>query len=224
MSFKVAIVLGILACSLSVLMCQEADDYWENFKNSNRKSYRSNEEVFRKKIFQRNMKFIADHNEAAAHGLESFTLDVNENADLTLEEFVQYKLGVKVENETLDDASEVRVASGLTQSSLPSAVDWRTSGCVAEVRNQGTCGSCWAYAAVTALESAVCRKTGTLTNLSEQQLVDCASGYGNYGCNGGLMDNAYKYIRANGITTRGTYPYIERVILNKSFKFDLASN
>ena len=68
------------------------------------------------------MKFIADHNEAAAHGLESFTLDVNENADLTLEEFVQYKLGVKVENETLDDASEVRVASGLTQSSLPSDV------------------------------------------------------------------------------------------------------
>ena len=158
------------------------------------------------------MKFIADHNTAAAKGLESFTLDVNENADLTLEEFVQYKLGVKVENSTLSESpDQVLLSSSLSQSALPATVDWRTSGCVAPIRNQGQCGGCWAFASVSALESAICRKTGKLTNLSEQQLIDCAQAYGNYGCNGGLMDNAYRYVKAYGLTTRATYPYTEQV-------------
>lgn len=81
------------------------------------------------------------------------------------------------------------------------------------IRDQGTCGSCWAFSAVSALESQIMRRTGRTFALSEQQLVDCAgTQFGNAGCNGGWMKNAYEYIKRNGITSNATYPYKDDVI------------
>ncbi|GMF23025.1 unnamed protein product [Phytophthora fragariaefolia] len=85
--------------------------------------------------------------------------------------------------------------------------DWTKSGCVAAVKSQGQCGSCWAFAAIAALESAVCLSGGPLTPLSEQQVLDCDTS--SYACQGGYPGDALEFIqRAGGVCTEDAYPYV----------------
>ncbi|KAL3669990.1 hypothetical protein V7S43_005361 [Phytophthora oleae] len=116
-------------------------------------------------------------------------------------------------------ASYQRGSDPLTANSLPVEVvsnstkppsadkDWTTSGCVVPVKNQGQCGSCWAFAAVAALESAICLSGQPLTPLSEQQLVDCDET--SYACQGGFPGDALTFIqRSGGVCTEKGYPYV----------------
>lgn len=97
---------------------------------------------------------------------------------------------------------------GRTAASTPLVgdVDWTTSGKVSAVKNQGGCGSCWAFSANAAIESAYLF-AGQPLNLSEQQLVDCSWGYGNQGCSGGWMDSAFQYVIDHGLVDSSVYPY-----------------
>jgi cathepsin H len=92
---------------------------------------------------------------------------------------------------------------------IPAHWDWRDLGIVSPVKNQAKCGSCWTFSTVGAMESHYIKKYGQFRNLSEQQLVDCAGDFDNYGCNGGLPSHAFEYIKYNGgLTTEDQYPYM----------------
>jgi len=105
------------------------------------------------------------------------------------------------------DLSLKTTQNSLPTNNLPASVDWRTKGAVTPVKDQGNCGFCWSFSATGAMESLAFIKGRGLPSFSEQQLVDCSGSYGNYGCNGGLMDSAFRYARDIGMTTEAAYPY-----------------
>jgi cathepsin L len=143
---------------------------------------------------------------------------MNEFGDLTAEEFGAIYNGYRMseDRELTDD-----VYTHDDKFELPTTVDWRTKGVVTGIKNQGQCGSCWAFSTTGSVEGATAIKSGKLVSESEQNLVDCSGSYGNYGCDGGLMDNAFKYIIGNnGIDTEASYPYTAR---DGSCKFNKAN-
>jgi len=95
----------------------------------------------------------------------------------------------------------------LTTKVVPPKIDWREKGVVTNVKNQGECGSCWAFSATEAIESEYSLKRNQLYNLSEQELVDCSGYLGNQGCDGGSMASAFQYVIQNGLCLNMSYPY-----------------
>nr|ACG38442.1 cysteine protease 1 precursor [Zea mays] len=159
------------------------------------------------RVFWDNLRFVDAHNERAAeHG---FRLGMNQFADLTNDEFRAAYLGARIPAaRRRGTAVGERYRHGGGAEELPESVDWREKGAVAPVKNQGQCGSCWAFSAVSSVESVNQIVTGEMVTLSEQELVECSTDGGNSGCNGGLMDAAFDFIIKNGgIDTEGDYPY-----------------
>jgi len=97
-------------------------------------------------------------------------------------------------------------------------VDWTTKGAVTKVKNQGSCGSCWAFSTTGSMEGAHFIKTGTLLSLSEQNLVDCSKK--NNGCGGGDMDLAFQYTETAPLESETDYPYKGREWFHKGCKYD----
>jgi len=93
----------------------------------------------------------------------------------------------------------------LDTTNLPDSVNWLAAGAVTPIKNQGQCGSCWAFSTVGSSEGAHFLKTSILYSMSEQQIVDCSTA--NDGCDGGNLDPAFEYVIANGMVNETTYPY-----------------
>jgi len=167
------------------------------------------EEAHRYGLWLDNLWRIADYN---SRGL-TFKLRMNQFGDLTEEEFriqVHGRSGscLRAEDKVaLKRGQKSKVATVKTGAD-PASVDWTTKGVVTPVKNQGQCGSCWAFSTTGSLECDYAIKTGQLISLSEQQLVDCSGSYGNYGCDGGWYYYAWNYAAANGgLCTEAAYPY-----------------
>jgi len=147
-----------------------------------------------------NVRFIMEEN-AKGH---KYKLGINEFADMTLEEFTMTHMGLPKGSAW---GNLPHLGTHKYNGSAPDSVDWRDQGAVSDVKNQGQCGSCWAFSTTGSLEGAWQIATGNLVSLSEQQLVDCSKSFGNNGCNGGLMDNGFKYVEQTDLCTEDSYPY-----------------
>jgi len=181
-----------------------SDEYKSTFVNwmqEHNRMYAAEEFLNRFEIFKQNMDFVHNWN---SQGSET-VLGLNTMADLTNSEYRNIYLTLRI-----DGTERLAAEEPFFGSNVPLAVnvDWRPKGAVTDIKDQGQCGSCWAFSATGATEGAYYLSKGVLTSLSEQNLMDCSTAYGNQGCNGGLMDSAFKYIIANkGIDTENSYPY-----------------
>ncbi|RWS20868.1 cathepsin L4-like protein, partial [Leptotrombidium deliense] len=171
-------------------------DEWAAFKSMFNKTYKGDEDEHRMQVFMENKMKIAKHNKLFASGVKSYALKMNHYGDLFHHEFLKIMNGYK---HKMKQAVGTKGSMFLSSENvvLPKSVDWRDKGYVTPVKDQGHCGSCWAFSTTGSLEGQHMRQTGKLVSLSEQNLVDCSTSFGNNGCNGGLMDNAFNYIKAN---------------------------
>lgn len=198
---------SVFVCLLAVSLAFDVslDSYWTTYKARHNKMYDGNVEMIRRVIWEKNLEVVRQHNLEADLGMHSYTLGVNEYADWSNEEYRQFMTAYKPSNSSLLSAATFMAPSNVQ---VPDQVDWRKEGYVTPVKNQGQCGSCWAFSTTGSLEGQNFKKTGKLVSLSEQNLVDCSRKQGNKGCQGGLMDDAFAYIKENkGIDTEESYPY-----------------
>lgn len=160
------------------------------------KNYSFRSLQLRESIYYSNVEMITKHN---ANPIFTYKLGINYWADQTWEEFRENKLIDLGLTETVHNMSTENF-----RSKIPSSINWVSLGKVNSIKEQGNCGSCWAFSAISSLESVIAiAQNGILPVLSEQQLIDCDMG--NSGCNGGLMSRAFEYISRNGINTSTGY-------------------
>ena len=155
---------------LAMTPMQEVEHEFMNFVSKYKRTYATKEEYYyRLGLFTQTYHKIHTHNQkhVQEHG---FTMEVNHFADLTEKEF-KMRLGYKSAHKTVESVEDERLESV----QAPAAVDWRASGAVTPVKDQGQCGSCWAFSATGALEGVYKVRQGALVSFSEQQLVDCST-------------------------------------------------
>ncbi|KAK3912549.1 Putative cysteine proteinase [Frankliniella fusca] len=173
-------------------------DFMQRFN----KTYSSDAELQKRfHIFKSNLKII-DELQKGEQGTAHYGPTIF--ADLSPREFKEKYLGLRKDLRQ-ENAIPMRMAS-IPNIELPTSFDWRDHNAVTPVKNQGACGSCWAFAVAGNLEGQNAIKHGKLVSLSEQELVDCDTL--DDGCKGGLPENAYQALeKLGGIETESEYPY-----------------
>ncbi|KAL2453815.1 Cysteine proteinase RD21a [Abeliophyllum distichum] len=181
---------------------------YESWLVKHGKSYNGlGEKEKRFEIFKDNLRYIDEQNSVENR---TYKLGLNRFADLKNEEYRSTYLGAKPDARRRFSRTKSDRYTPKDGDSLPESIDWREKGAVVPVKDQGSCGSCWAFSTIVAVEGINQIKTGNLISLSEQELVDCDTSY-NEGCNGGLMDYAFEFIIKNGgIDSEEDYPYTGR--------------
>jgi len=194
-------LLGMKACMGCILVSVDSEyDSFLNFMGAYHKDYET-VEIFEEKfrVFKSNLQKIIAHNLNVSN---TYTLAINKFSDLTASEFKQLYTGLETATRTCDPFVP-------NTTKLADAIDWRNRSAVNSVKDQGQCGSCWAFATVANAESVWAIDKGTLLDLSEQELIDCSRGMGywNRGCHGGNPDSSFQYMIQHGIAEEQDYPY-----------------
>ncbi|XP_074665109.1 procathepsin L-like isoform X2 [Strix aluco] len=206
MAMLLGLLLALLGCT--VALDPALEEAWEGWKSLHAKEYPGEAEAARREVWEKNLWRIQQHNWEEAQGQHGFRLAMNHYGDLTDEEFNQLLNGFSPAWQ--EEPARLFQASAALKT--PAEVDWRAKGYVTPVKNQGHCGSCWAFSATGALEGLVFNRTGKLAVLSEQNLIDCSRKLGNNGCHGGYMTRAFQYVHDNGgLNSEHIYPYTATV-------------
>ena len=197
MNQKGILIAELIATAIYLLPSPEtvSDDFL-SWKQQFGHTWDQKDDEFRKIIFKENLEIIKKHNSDPS---QTYKMGVNQFTAYTDKEFQAIYLTPR-ENHNLYLNLDVEMPP------INADIDWTTKGAVSAVKNQGSCGSCWAFSAVGIMESWALMK-GQNVNLAEQQLVDCSKSYGNQGCNGGFNYKGLAYVKDKGITTTSNYPY-----------------
>jgi C1A family cysteine protease len=198
---------------LTALVCAAL---FQNFVAQYHKVYHDAAEYnYRQHIFCDNAEYIQTSNAANDN---SYTLDVNQFADLTDNEFESlYTSKTHMDTMSFDIADDTVNHDVYSSTDIPISFDWRDSGHVTPVKNQAACGSCWAFSAVAGVEAHTSIYKQKTVSLSEQELVDCAWLWACFGCGGGEVNRAFGYIKKNGLRSESKYPYVAHNQFCKNF-------
>jgi C1A family cysteine protease len=193
--FLIVLLFALAACDMDVdaIMFQQ----FQKFIKKYHKKYNSvNEFLARYEVFRRNTMATFKEENSYRTGITKFS-------DLTQQEFAKTYLNLNYDAMAVANFNPhiVKVTNA-----APDAWDWRDKGYVSPIKDQGSCGSCWAFSTIANLEGLYYKEKGVMVTMSEQMLVDCDTI--DSGCNGGLMENTFTWLKENGgIMTDDDYPY-----------------
>jgi len=208
----VAVIFAlVVACSATDLKTRTR---FNEFVAEHGKQYESPAHYHeRMAIFSENLKMIEEHNAEYEAGRTSWYMAVNKFADLTHDEFkAQYASGLLNIAKPQGLRAAPKATHKMNLKDLPEKKDWRDDGVVTAVKDQGMCGSCWAFATVETLESYLALESGEpAIELSPQQIVSCTPNPlkcgGTGGCSGSIPEIGFSYSALFGIVTEEEYPY-----------------
>jgi len=215
LSMKAFMVLyAVLGLALS-----SSELEFHKFKEAYGKRYAKADEKLRFEVFSENLKRIENHN---SNPHRSWTMKVTEFADMSPEEFRSSLSGYK----RLPMSGQSFIDSSTHTKELPSSVDWREAGIITEAKNQGSCGSCWAFATTEQIESYAALANITVDPLSAQEITTCTPNPlncgGSGGCRGSIPQLGYNYVQLFGLTTNDEYPYWSGVTgMTGNCKYDI---
>lgn len=213
-----AFAVSVSVCVLALAHAQPSEELQRQFDEYQQdfgKRYDSAEQrAAAFEAFSRNYRFVHSQNTLG----QSFKLGLNAFSDMLPEEFRRTRFGSSRNSSITpgSGATYLGMHEETSNEAIPAAVDWRKHGAVTSVKDQGSCGSCWAFSATAALEGAWAISTGSLASLSVQQFLDCDFDTGsifshsNYGCSGGEPYWAWEYATNASLCTEASYPYKAR--------------